>query len=67
MPRSLTWPLLMVGLLNTSPLWRHAEVIEEERIDVRRLFQLLRCAAGAVARLGVDANYDRIVAGLRRL
>ena len=32
-----------------SPLRCDPQVIEEERIDVRRLFKLLCCAAGAVA------------------
>jgi aminocarboxymuconate-semialdehyde decarboxylase len=39
---------LSSGAGRGSPLWIHAEVMEEEGIDVRGLFELLRGAAGAV-------------------
>src|ERR1041385_8229533 len=46
------------------PLRGYAKVVEKERVDVRRLFQLLGSAAGAVAGFCIDADDDRIVAGL---
>src|SRR5205085_5376349 len=48
-------------------LRRHAEVVEEKRIDVSGLLQLLGSAAGAMTGLGVDADDHRFVTGLRSL
>ena len=44
-----------------------AEVVHEKGVNVGCLLELLGGAAGAVARLCVDADDDRIIAGLRSL
>src|SRR5438270_8777330 len=55
-------------LLLRSELWivlrRDAEVLEEEGVDVRRLLDVLRRAARAVAGVRVYADEDGAVAGL---
>ena len=44
-----------------------AEVVHDKGVNVGGLLELLGGAARAVARLGVDADDDRIIAGLRSL
>src|SRR5947209_7832895 len=55
-------------LLLRSELWivlrRDAEVLEEEGVDVRRLLDVLRRAARAVAGVRVYADEDGAIAGL---
>jgi hypothetical protein len=46
---------------------RHAQIQHQERIDIRGLFDRFRGAAGAVARLRIDANQNRIGPALPRL
>src|SRR5205085_9470573 len=58
---------LLTTILLRLPLRRDAEVVHEEGVDVRVLFDGLRRAAGAVAGARVDADEDGVVAGLRRL
>ena len=45
----------------------NAEVLEYERVEIRGLLDRLRGAAGAMSRLGVDADEDRVAARLGRL